>query len=54
MFALANGAIEVHGTGHLEDVNGNGFSDMMLHFSVQAIGIHGIWSDQGEFSPVRP
>lgn len=32
-------AVEVHGTGHVEDVNGDGFMDLVLHFATQATGI---------------
>jgi hypothetical protein len=34
-----NGAIEAHGKGHIEDVNGDGKNDLMLHFRTQATGI---------------
>lgn len=34
-----NGATEVHGRGHFEDVDGDGFSDMVLHFDVQETGV---------------
>ena len=33
------GATEVHGLGHLEDVNGDGRLDMVLHFATNASGI---------------
>jgi len=33
------GAVEVHGKGHVEDVNGDGRNDLVLHFDVQASGI---------------
>lgn len=33
------GAVESHGKGHLEDVNGDGYLDMVLHFKIQEIGI---------------
>jgi hypothetical protein len=33
------GAAEVHGTGHFEDVNGDGRSDMLLHFGTQESAI---------------
>lgn len=33
------GAFEIHGTGHLEDVNGDGLVDLVLHFSTQDTGI---------------
>ena len=34
-----NGAIEKHGQGHVEDVDGDGDSDMMFHFNTQETGI---------------
>lgn len=34
-----NGAMEEHGRGHFEDVDGDGFSDMVLHFRIQETGI---------------
>lgn len=34
-----NGAMEEHGRGHFEDVDGDGFSDMVLHFRQPEIGI---------------
>ncbi len=33
------GAAEAHGTGHIEDVDGDGDNDMVLHFRTQATGI---------------
>jgi len=33
------GATEAHGTGHIEDVDGDGDDDLMLHFKTQATGI---------------
>ena len=34
-----NGATESHGTGHIEDVNGDGLDDLVLHFKTQETGI---------------
>ncbi len=34
-----NGATEAHGRGHLEDVDGDGDLDLVLHFRTQAAGI---------------
>jgi len=34
-----NGAGESHGKGHIEDANGDGVPDMVLHFDTQASGI---------------
>lgn len=34
-----NGAMETHGRGHFEDVDGDGFSDMVLHFHQPETGI---------------
>ena len=34
-----NGAMETHGRGHFEDVDGDGFSDMVLHFRQPETGI---------------
>jgi len=34
-----NGAVETHGRGHFEDVDGDGFSDMVLHFRQPETGI---------------
>jgi hypothetical protein len=34
-----NGAKETHGQGHVEDVDGDGVPDMMLHFKTQETGI---------------
>ena len=34
-----NGATESHGTGHIEDVNGDGLDDLVLHFNTQETGI---------------
>lgn len=34
-----NGAMEEHGRGHFEDVDGDGFSDMVLHFRQPETGI---------------
>lgn len=34
-----NGAKEAHGRGHIEDVDGDGDLDLVLHFSTQATGI---------------
>jgi hypothetical protein len=34
-----NGASESHGRGHIEDVDGDGDDDLLLHFDVQATGI---------------
>jgi len=33
------GAVEAHGRGHLEDVNGDGKVDLVLHFRVQETGL---------------
>jgi probable HAF family extracellular repeat protein len=33
------GAVEAHGTGHVEDVNGDGVADLVMHFDMQASGI---------------
>ncbi|GEM_PF-6658820 len=33
------GAPESHGTGHIEDVNGDGLNDLVLHFKIQETGI---------------
>lgn len=32
-------ASEAHGKGHLEDTNGDGLTDLLLHFDVQESGI---------------
>ena len=37
----SNGATEAHGKGHLEDVDGDGDTDMILHFRTQDTGIAG-------------
>jgi hypothetical protein len=34
------GAPEAHGQGELEDVNDDGYVDLMLHFRTQAVGLH--------------
>jgi hypothetical protein len=34
-----NGAPEVHGRGHIEDANGDGIMDLVLHFSTQETGL---------------
>ena len=34
-----NEAIEAHGRGHIEDVNGDGQFDLVLHFNTQHTGI---------------
>jgi hypothetical protein len=34
-----NGAKEAHGDGHVEDVNGDGWADLLLHFATQATGL---------------
>jgi len=34
-----NGAVESHGQGHVEDVDGDGDSDMVFHFKTQETGI---------------
>ena len=34
-----NGATETHGTAHIEDVNGDGLDDVVLHFNTQDSGI---------------
>jgi len=34
-----NGAIEAHGRGHIEDVDGDGDDDLVLHFRIQETGI---------------
>jgi hypothetical protein len=34
-----NGATEAHGRGHIEDVNGDGQLDFVLHFRIQETGI---------------
>lgn len=34
-----NGAKESHGKAHIEDVNGDGLKDLMLHFNTQSTGI---------------
>lgn len=34
-----NGAAESHGTAHIEDVNGDGLDDVVLHFKTQDSGI---------------
>lgn len=34
-----NGAMEAHGRGHIEDINGDGAPDLILHFRTQDIGI---------------
>lgn len=34
-----NGALEFHGKGHIEDVDGDGDIDMVLHFNTQMTGI---------------
>lgn len=34
------GATEIHNTGHIEDVNGDGKNDLVLHFDTQSSGIH--------------
>jgi hypothetical protein len=36
-----SGATEVHGRGHLEDVDGDGDLDMMLHFDPATVGLTG-------------
>jgi hypothetical protein len=33
------GAMETHGQGHIEDVNGDGHLDLVLHFNTQDTGI---------------
>ena len=33
------GALEAHGKGHIEDVNGDGQPDLLLHFRTQDTGI---------------
>jgi hypothetical protein len=35
----SNGATESHGRGHIEDVNGDGKPDLVLHFRTQETGI---------------
>lgn len=34
-----NGAVESHGQGHVEDVDGDGDPDMVFHFKIQETGI---------------
>jgi hypothetical protein len=34
-----NGAVEVHGPGHIEDADGDGDLDLILHFSTRDTGI---------------
>jgi hypothetical protein len=34
-----NKATEAHGKGHIEDVNGDGDMDLVLHFNIQETGI---------------
>ncbi len=34
-----NGAVESHGQGHVEDVDGDGDPDMVFHFKTQETGI---------------
>jgi hypothetical protein len=34
-----NGATEAHGRGHIEDADGDGDDDLVLHFNTQATGI---------------
>ena len=34
-----NGAIEAHGKGHIEDADGDGNDDLVLHFNTQETGI---------------
>jgi len=34
-----NGAMEAHRRGHIEDANGDGYLDLVLHFGTQAMGI---------------
>jgi hypothetical protein len=34
-----NGATETHNRGHIEDANGDGDDDLMLHFRTQETGI---------------
>jgi hypothetical protein len=40
---------EAHGRGHIEDVDGDGDLDLVLHFRTQQTGI-----DSGERSPILP